>query len=71
MKQPRKHWTSKVYKQINVGSDTVFMVVVNDLEDEHLIWHYERAHDEEDYEYMSACYIEAENRGITAYLKLI
>lgn len=69
MKQQRRHWSSKVFKQIKVGDDTVFVPIVDDLEDEHLIWHFDRAMDEEDYEYASTCKIEADNRGIGKYLK--
>lgn len=60
----RRYWHSKVYKQIKVGQDTVFIPVIEDLEDKHLHWHFKRAIDEQDYEYASACKIEAESRGL-------
>jgi len=68
MRFSRKHWTSKLYRQISVGDDSVSIVIVNDLDDEQLIWHYNRARDEEDYEYMGACYTEALSRGIQKFL---
>jgi hypothetical protein len=64
MKHVRKHWTSKLYKQVKVGEDSVFIPLVDDLDDFQLVWHYDRARDEEDYEYMSVLYTEAESRGI-------
>lgn len=69
MKYKRQHWTSKLSVQVKVGDDTVFVPVVDDLDDEQLVWHYERALDEEDYEYTAVCHIEAERRDISKYLK--
>lgn len=68
--QPRKHNSSRVYKQVKVGDDTVFVPVVEDLDDEWLLWHYTRAIDGEDYEYAQACYVEGEIRGITNKMQL-
>jgi hypothetical protein len=69
MKRTRKHWTSKLFEQVKVGEYCVLIPVVDDLENDQLIWHFERAADEEDYEYMSACHTEAKSRNIVNLLK--
>ena len=68
-KYTRRYWHSKVYKQIKVGDDTVFIPVVDDLEMSHLKIHFNRAIEEEDYEYAAVCRVEAESRGYA--LKLV
>lgn len=62
--QPRKIWTCKRYRQMKVGDDTVFIVIVNDLDNDQLKWHFDRAVDEQDYEYAGACQVEADLRGV-------
>jgi hypothetical protein len=46
------------------------MPVVDDLDDEQLLHHYNRAIEEEDFEYAQTCYVEGATRGITQKMQL-
>lgn len=61
--QQRKTPYSKLYKhQVLPGGISMLIPIVNDLDDDMLRWHFNRAIDEEDYEYAQHVAVEAERR---------
>lgn len=63
--QKRKTPYSRLYKQ-HIFADGISMLIpiVNDLDDDMLQWHYQKAIDDEDYEYAGYVSAEAKRRNV-------